>query len=66
MNTLQAFEQVLRKRVAERNPDAVVSIHQTPMTTFNGEYVCLIETLYTREEYAFNPNNGTWTLVYNQ
>lgn len=64
--TLQAFEQALRKRIEERNPDATVVVHNTMMTTFTGEYICLIETLYTREEYAFNPNNGTWILVYNQ
>lgn len=64
MVTISDFERELRRRIALRDPDATVHIGRTMATAFSGEYVCVIETARTREMYAFNPDSGSWIVVY--
>lgn len=64
MTIIADFERELRRRVALRDPDATVHIGRTPATMITGEYVCVIETARTREMYAFNPDSGSWIVVY--
>lgn len=64
MTIIADFERELRRRVALRDPDATVHIGRTPATMITGEYVCVIETVRTREMYAFNPETGNWIIIY--
>lgn len=64
MTIIADFERELRRRVALRDPDATVHIGRTMATAFSGEYVCVIETVRTREMYTFNPDNNSWVVVY--
>lgn len=64
MTIIADFERELRRRVALRDPDATVHIGRTSATMITGEYVCVIETMRTREMYAFNPETGSWIVVY--
>lgn len=64
MTIIADFERELRRRIALRDPDATVHIGRTPATMITGEYVCVIETVRTREMYAFNPETGNWIVVY--
>ncbi len=66
MNTIAAFEKELRQRVAKRDPNATVHIGRTPATMITGEYICVIETLRERNVFAFNPDNKTWIVIYEQ
>lgn len=66
MNTVAAFEKELRARVSKRDPNATVHIGRSLASAFTGEYICVIETLRERNVFAFNPENGTWVVVYEQ
>ena len=64
MTIIAEFERELRRRVALRDPDATVHIGRTAATMITGEYVCVIETVKSREMYAFNPETGNWIVTY--
>lgn len=64
MTIIADFERDLRRRVALRDPDATVNIGRTPATMITGEYICVIETARSREIYVFNPDSGSWIVVY--
>lgn len=64
MTIIADFERELRRRVALRDPDATVHIGRTPATMITGEYICVIEAARNREMYAFNPDSGSWIVVY--
>ena len=64
MTIIADLERELRRRVALRDPDATVHVGRTMATMITGEYVCVIETARSREMYAFNPETGSWIVVY--
>lgn len=64
MSIIADFERELRRRVALRDSNATVHIGKSPAYMITGEYICVIETLYKRDIYAFNPDNKSWIVVY--